>query len=421
MTRAIEVPTPAPTEQARRMLFVDYVQLALFSAYAFSYTLYMAEFIPGAPYYLCLAVLVVFATLRVAGLLLKSKPGSRIIFGKSAAALAAASGVLILLSMVNEIFEQGDFTFTSFSAVQFILVPSVIALCIANTVTLRMADIYMTLLLARYAIYILISGEFSLAALSAISWSSSTSPFESSFSHDMLVLVMYFVVRQHAVRSGIAAFFTMISLKRAAFISAPLFLVFRRWIRKRALPKRGSLILLFLAGVVSPFIVQATYSTGFSRLFYDYFGVGFDEFTSGRVSIYRLAVHCADSSHSFGSLNQCLSTTAQRVGGTTWNALLHNDTLRVYMEIGIIGVIVYLGALVFTCRTSRPAFILMVYTFFVLITSRLITHMSYWIVLFIAIALFELYNSKKQLQNSDDKVLADEVAVQGQIIDGKSK
>ncbi|WP_129975844.1 hypothetical protein [Rhodococcus sp. Q1] len=401
MSQVLKLHTFQPPRSSS-MQFVDYAQLTFFIAYAFSYTFYMAEIIPRAAYYACLAALVAFAALRNIGLILKLRPGSRLIFGRSAVALAIASGVLVLLSIINEVVVHGDFTYTSFGAVGFILVPAVIALCIANTVSLRMADVYVTILLARYVIYILTSGDFSLAALSAISWSSSTSPFESSFSHDMLVLVMYFVVRQQSVRSGVATFFTMISLKRAAFVSAPLFLIFRRWIRKPILPKRSSLIVLLLAGVVSPFVVQATYSSGFSRLFYNYFGVSFDDFASGRVSIYRLAVHCADTSQAFGSLNECLGNVAYRVGGTTWNSLLHNDTLRVYMEVGIIGVAVYLGALVFVGRTSRPAFILITYTFFVLITSRLITHMSYWIVLFIVIALLDLHYSTTRSHGSDE-------------------
>lgn len=400
-----------PSAKTHPLFFADYAQLALFAAYAFSYALYMAGVLPGSVYYLCLAALVVFASLRIAGRLLKTEPGTGLIFGRSAAALAAASGVLVLVSVVNEVVVHGDFTYTSFGAVGFILVPTVIALCVANTVTLRLADVYMTILLGRYLLYFLLSGEFSLASLSAISWAGSTSPFESSFSHDMLVLVMYFVVRQKSVRSGVSAFFTMITLKRAAFLSAPLFLLFRERIRKDSPPGRRVLIALFAAGLVSPFVVQATYSGGFSRWFYENFGVSFDDFTSGRLSIYRLAVHCADSSQSFGSLNTCLSDTALRVSGTSWNSLLHNDTLRVYMEVGLIGIAVYLAALVFVGRTSRPAVILMTYTLFVLITSRLITHMSYWIVLFMAIALLDLHYSTRhrnvdsELDQSDDEIV----------------
>ncbi|QQM52523.1 hypothetical protein [Rhodococcus pyridinivorans] len=397
MNQAIAESEMESPPQARPMLLADYVQLALFFAYAFSYAFYMAGILPGSAYYACLYGLVAFAAVRVAGLMLKSRPGSPLVFGRSTLALAAASGVLVVVSLINELIVSGDFTFTSFGAVGFILVPATIALCIANTVSLRLADVYMTILLARYVVYFLFSGEFSLAALRAISWSASSSPFESSFSHDMLVLVMYFVVRQKAVRSGVSAFFTMIALKRAAFVAAPLFFVFRRWIRKNVQPSKGALGTLLAVGIASPFIVQSTYSTEFSRLFYNYFGVTFDDFTSGRVSIYRLAVHCADSSQAFGSLNQCLGATAMRVSGTSWNSLLHNDTLRVYMEVGILGVAAYLCALVFVGRTNRPAFILMSYTFFVLITSRLITHMSYWIVLFIVIALLDLHYSMARL------------------------
>src|SRR5699024_4373771 len=72
-----------------------------------------------------------------------------------------------------------------------------------------------------------------------------------------------------------------------------------------------------------------------------------------------------------------------------WNGLLHNETLRVYLEVGVLGLAAYVFALVRMAKWSRISLILVTYTIFVLITSRLLTSMSFWIVLFITLAIFE--------------------------------
>lgn len=403
MTQMLHAPGTEHRDKVK-ILPIDWIQLGLFSAYAFSYSLYMSQVLSSSVYYACLAIFVVFAAARVSQLFLRTRPGNPLIFGRSAVALVLASVALVLISVVQELAATGEFSYTSFTAASYILVPTLIALCIANTSTERVADIYMTLFLARYLLYFAISGEFSIEAILSISWSDSASPFETSYAHDLLVVGMYFVVRQKKIRAGISTVFTMLALKRAAFFAAPLFLIFGRWLRVPTPPRIRTVLVLFLLGAASPFIVMATYSLTFTQLFSEKFGRGFDEFTSGRLSIYRLSVHCADTSHAFGSLNSCLSELALRLNGTTWNSLLHNDTLRVYIEVGILGVVAYMGALAYVSRLSRPAYILVAYTFFVLTTSRLITHMSFWIVLFTAIALFEMLqsNREKDITNPDD-------------------
>lgn len=46
MSQVLKVHNRVQPQQFSSMLFVDYVQLALFIAYAFSYTFYMADIIP---------------------------------------------------------------------------------------------------------------------------------------------------------------------------------------------------------------------------------------------------------------------------------------------------------------------------------------------------------------------------------------
>jgi hypothetical protein len=181
----------------------------------------------------------------------------------------------------------------------------------------------------------------------------------------------------------------MLSLKRASFILAPVALVFRRRLSIRSRPRRGPLVAMFLVALVSPFLVMAVYSPGFTSYLWNTFGVDLDTLTSGRRTIYELVVDYLPPPTGFGSLNVMLSELALSSFGTTWDGLLHNDTFRVYLEVGIVGLGLYVGALAYAARTSLMSYFLIGYTLFVLISSRLITYASYWVALFLVLALIE--------------------------------
>ncbi|MDP8016038.1 hypothetical protein [Prescottella equi] len=385
-TFAAEAGSPGGTWALRP---ADIVQLALFTTYSVAYGLYAAGKLGYRPYFAAMVFFVLFAGGRLLWIRLISRREEPLVFGRSAAAVLAAAAVLVAMSFAQQLMNAGYFDYTSISEVLYIVIPVVIALGISNTVTLRLADVYMTIFLLRYLLYFVLSDAFSVSAIMEISWSNSTSAFETSFAHDLLVVGTYFIVRRKKFRAGLSVAFTMVALKRASFILAPLLALFGRRIRNAAPPKSRSIVAMFVIGVASPFIMKAVYSPAISEALATNFGIDLDGFTSGRLSIYELAVHCSDVTDGFGSLNNCLGELAIRTYGTTWNSLLHNDTLRIYMEVGFVGVAAYLGALAYISRGSFPTFILMAYTFFVLITSRLVTHMSFWVVLFTVVALFE--------------------------------
>ena len=169
--------------------------------------------------------------------------------------------------------------------------------------------------------------------------------------------------------------FAVLTFKRASFLLAPTQFIAAKRLRLRNVPAQTSLFALFAVACLSPFMMITIYSRPFVDFAARTFGVDIDEFTTGRRSIYELAIQVSDV-NGFGSLNPELASLAGSTLGTTWNGALHNDTIRLYIEVGLLGVIVYCAALVYLARASRMSFIAISYTIFVLVTSRLITHMS---------------------------------------------
>ncbi|MCZ4538313.1 hypothetical protein O4159_23235 [Gordonia terrae] len=372
--------------------FAQWFFLGLFGIYAFLHVIYTAGSAPANMYYAAFASLLVACAARMVWVTVISRRRlSSIHFLRSFGVLFGASAVLVIVSWIREYEAFETLTWTATGQVFYILAPALIALCVVNTASVKQLDFYVLILLARYALYFVLafSADLSLSNVWAISWSSSSSPFESSFAHDLLIIEAYFVFRNRKVLAVISAGMTMLSLKRASFLLAPALVVCSRWLRSEKPASRRYLYALAVIGVASPFMVMYAYSPGFVEYVSDRFGIDMNTLTTGRLEIYQVVTGILPETTGFGSLNQMLLSFVDSQFGTQWNSLLHNDTLRVYLEVGIIGFAAYMCALVYLGRSSRVASVLITYTVFVLITSRLITHTSYWVVLFLVIAFVE--------------------------------
>lgn len=390
-------------EDTRQLSVADVCQLGLFCASSFSYAFYMSELIDSRFYYISLGSLVLFCLLRICFIFAnRGRSDDALYFSRSAVAFICAAITFIAISVVIEFIATSTYTSTAMREAMYMIVPIVIAFTVVNTVSIKLADIYVLILLLRYVTYFAIefSTDFDISTLTAISWAdSSSSVFESSFSHDLLVLELYFLFRQQYLRAGVAMVFAVLTFKRASFLLAPTQFIAAKRLRLRNVPAQTSLFALFAVACLSPFMMITIYSRPFVDFAARTFGVDIDEFTTGRRSIYELAIQVSDV-NGFGSLNPELASLAGSTLGTTWNGALHNDTIRLYIEVGLLGVIVYCAALVYLARASRMSFIAISYTIFVLVTSRLITHMSFWIVLLLVLALVERLASTGANDNS---------------------
>lgn len=409
---AQQVPVQA-TPNAGRLL--QWTFLALFTIYAFLHVIYMTGYAPKGLYYGAFALLLVAAGARIAWLLVTRWHSlGDIHFLRSFSVLIGAAAVLVVISWIREYPALETLTWTGVGQAFYIVAPALIALCVVNTATARQLDLYAIILLARYSTYFVLafSTDFSLASVTEISWSASSSPFESSFAHDLLIVEAYFVFRNRKLLALAAGALTMLSLKRASFVLAPAMIIASRWLRSMKPASRRYLLGLAAIGIASPYLVMYVYSQGFVELAAERFGFDINTVTTGRLEIYQIATGLLSQTTGFGSLNPLLTALVDNHFGTYWNSQLHNDTLRLHMEVGFIGVAVYVCALVYLGRSSRVASLLITYTMFVLITSRLITHTSYWVALFLVIALIErwIHEHRAPARLEEGSGVASEVA-----------
>lgn len=379
--------TPTVRVAADAALFAAFVLCSL------AYVLRMTYRVAPWMYYGTLAVLGL-AALVALGCRLADRSQPRATdspFFVSWLAIMAASASMVAISMWREWGELGAPTGTSLSQILSIVLPATVAVAVAQCSIPRLLDAYAYVLLGKYALYFVLAfgTELSLGSLTAVSWAGSSSPFESSFAHDLLIIEAYFIVRASRM-AWPAAILTMLSMKRASFLAAPLLLLTGRyWRNDRVRPRRGYLYALWAIGVASPLLVIWAYRPNVARGLESVLGIELDEFTSGRQTIFDIATQSIGEAHGLGWLNRELSAFTAHQFGTVWNNHLHNDTVRLYLEIGLLGLAIWVTALVFVGRRSRMAAFIVTYALFVLITSHLMTMMNFWITAFVVLALLE--------------------------------
>lgn len=402
------IPMPTPTEERRgvvrsqprtpvmRLKVADTAQFSLFIAYNATYVAYTNGYAPRSAYIVLFFTFVALCAARIAlRLLARGEHLTNLHFGKSSQLLFIAIAYMLGYSMVRQFAIDQTINMIAIHEVLYVAAPVVIALAIANSTSDKLADVYMYAFFCRYVLDFLLSssGHLSLSTIHAINWFASYSAFESSFAHDLLVLECYFLFRNKRVLGAVAGGLTMLSLKRASFIAAPIIYLFRSRLRKSRRPSRAALWSLFAFGIASPFLMMAFYSEGVTSYLRDRVGLDVNRFASGRQSIYWLVRDNIPNPVGFGSINAQLSELTSSNFGTTWDGLFHNDTLRVFLEVGPLGLALYVGAIVYASRSHQLSFILGGYALFVLTTSRLITHPSFWVVLFVTMALIERHTT----------------------------
>jgi len=381
----VAAPAPMP------MSLPDVIQLSLFALLNAAYVAYIAGAFDATLYYRLYAVLVLAILGRLAIRL--ASPGvnaQTIVTIKRHLPMVAAVVYLLGFSFLVQLGRGAGIQSFTINEVSYLLGPLMIGVAVGASSPL-VQDLFVWILLARYAALFVVQfgSTFSFAALSEISWEDSASPFESSTAHDVLALEMVFLARGRRLWAAVCTILVLLSLKRASFIlSLALWLVVR--VLDKPLSHRArTQLALIVAALVGTAITWLLFSPSGCLWFQAHTGLDLNEATTGRVDIFRIVTEQLSDPLGLGSINAQLNELVEGAYGTTWNGEFHNDTLRLALEVGWPGLAFYLFGLVAIVRRSRWSVVLCGYTLFVLVTSRLITHMSFWVALYVALNVLE--------------------------------
>lgn len=359
------------------------IRFLVFLLYNLLYVTYMLGYTSQSFY---LGTLIVFCVMNLAnimqrrhGLITESLPEFRLGMGYVI--------TFLIISLGIQLFNM-DYESYLFSGLIRIALPIVNALLFVNSVDKEDFGYFFNALLLRFVFHFIWQNfaNLNLAGLLSISWSESNSAMESSMAHDFMILEIYFLSKKENKKALISMIFCMLSMKRFSFILAPILFFFAKRLSVMDKPvKKAFLRGLKLVAIISPFLMFALYSQASQDFFRSAFNIDLNLKMGGRISIFDTLVNNIPYFNGYGSINAFLSDFVANRFGTTWNATLHNDFIRIYYETTIVGVIVLANNLVELSKRSYWNFIMIFYLLFVGITSHILNYFSVWITFYMII------------------------------------
>lgn len=280
-----------------------------------------------------------------------------------------------------------DFRLYLITGLVRIALPIVNAFLFVNTIDERDWKYFFNVLLFRFVVHFVWQNYsyLNLSGLRSVSWGDSNSDMESSMAHDFLIMEMYYLYRDEKKKALFCVALCMLSMKRLSFILAPVLYVVSSRVPKNVEVKKIYCNLLKAVAIVSPFLIILLYSKISQRWFANTFHVDLNLVMTGRLRIYEIMRESMPYYNGYGSINSFLSQYVMRQYGTTWNAILHNDFLRLYFETTIVGVVVFTNNIVEIAKKEYWFFFMIGYLILVAITSHILNYFSVWITFYMIV------------------------------------
>ena len=309
-------------------------RLFIFILYNLFFVLYMANKISNI-YYL---VTISFFCLTNLFMLLTKK--IKIKYGFKEFKLGVTYvAVLFIISLIIQ-FYHGNFGFRYlFNDIIRMILPIINAFLFVNTIDKKDFPIFFNVFLLRFILQFVFINltTISINSILSISWITSSSLMESSLAHDFMIMEMYYLMNKEKNKALICLIFCMLSMKRLSFILAPLLFIISKYIDKNEVKGKVYNFVKIIT-ILSPIIVLLLYSNKAQYIFLNNFGIDLNSLMTGRIKIYNILSNNIPYYNGLGSINNFLSSFVKSNYGTTWNGILHNDFLRLYLETTIIGV-----------------------------------------------------------------------------------
>ena len=371
------------------------IRFLTFIAYNLFYVLYMMECCTQTLY---LATLVLFCCMNLFCILVK---GGR--FKKSIREFKLGIGYVLVFFIIS-VFVQVlhmDFEMYLVNGLVRIALPIINAFLFVNSVDEEDQQCFFNVLLARFVLHFVWENynNFNLAGFSSISWNDSSSDMESSLAHDFIIMEMYYLYKNSKKKALLCVLLCMLSMKRISFVLAPILYVISNRVPKGVKVKNTALNIVKIIVIISPFVILGMYTNTFQNWFNETFNVSLNTVMSGRPEIYRILNNNIPYYNGYGSANNFLDNYVTIRYGTTWNTILHNDFLRIYLETTIRGIVVLANNLVNLTKKEYWHFLMICYLLLVAITSHILNYFSVWITFYLVIMSYSDSSVKSLINN----------------------
>lgn len=227
-----------------------------------------------------------------------------------------------------------------------------------------------TILNYLFVLYVIVflknfAGQLTLANLKSISFANSYSPFESELAFVFLIFECFYLYMGKRKNAIISLILCILSFKRISMLAAIAFFIFSKWIVVKKAVNKKMVIVTTVAFVLLPVLTCLMLNDTLEAWFYQTFHVTLNEITLTRSSRIEAVINSGQIKYGVGSVTTYLTKYLNALHGSNFsNRNLHNDLVKIYLECGILGSIVFTYIYMKAASVSRMLFVMMCYIFF---------------------------------------------------------
>ncbi len=227
-----------------------------------------------------------------------------------------------------------------------------------------------TILNYLFVLYVIVflknfAGQLTLANLKSISFANSYSPFESELAFVFLIFECFYLYMGKRKNAIISLILCILSFKRISMLAAIVFFIFSKWIVVKKAVNKKIVIVTTVVFVLLPALTCLMLNDTLEAWFYQTFHVTLNEITLTRSSRIEAVINSGQIKYGLGSVTIYLTKYLNALHGSNFsNRNLHNDLVKIYLECGILGSIVFTYIYMKAASVSRMLFVMMCYIFF---------------------------------------------------------
>ena len=368
-----------------------YATIILFAIQFFSNHIGICTFIDNTGLkHLCIVVAIMW------GIILDLRPVGRFRLYTFNYEIIRIMSVLLALIFISFIYMaiNGFATFWISETYFFIAPPLFVYVIFKKNYTLerfeRFLNLFMNVITVLFFVFVvqrLLSGR-----VLYFSFTESESPFELEIAHVFLLLYIFYTVIGNGKRRIITAICCILAWKRMCLVYLVVFTVLHWKIKNKNVPQKYYVIITALFAVI-PALMQIVLTDSFSAWFYNAFGIDLVDFMQFRFQSLTTAFQSGIKSQGLGTY---LYVDVPWYGSYV-HMNMHNDIVRLYLEVSIIGLVIFLYGMASIAR-NMYSFLVMVFMFIELAASHMLGNGSvpFWILAYSVIFCF----NKNTLQNA---------------------
>ena len=227
-----------------------------------------------------------------------------------------------------------------------------------------------TILNYLFVLYVIVflknfAGQLTLANLKNISFANSYSPFESELAFVFLIFECFYLYMGKRKNAIISLILCILSFKRISMLAAIVFFIFSKWIVVKKAVNKKIVIVTTVVFVLLPVLTCLMLNDTLEAWFYQTFHVTLNEITLTRSSRIEAVINSDQIKYGLGSVTTYLTKYLNALHGSNFsNRNLHNDLVKIYLECGILGSIVFTYIYMKAASVSRMLFVMMCYICF---------------------------------------------------------